>query len=112
MRRLTVTLCLLAAGCGSWNPWAGPTEERVSLPPDTVTFRCDGDRRLLVRMPPNAKSVTVMLPERQFRLDQAPAASGARYTNGRTTLEIRGDEAFLEDDGKQLYSGCRQQQPG
>jgi membrane-bound inhibitor of C-type lysozyme len=108
MKKTAAALCLLLAGCGSWNPWAGPTEERTTLPADTVTFRCDGDRRLLVRMPPNAKSVTVMLPERQFRLDQEPSGAGTRFSNGRTTLQTRGDEAFLEEDGKQLYSGCKQ----
>jgi membrane-bound inhibitor of C-type lysozyme len=108
MKRLVLAAAALLAGCGSWNPWAGPREESVALPADTVTFQCDGNRRLLVRMPPAAKSVTVMLPERQFRLDQVPAESGARYSNGRTTLHTRGDEAFLEEDGKQLYSGCKQ----
>lgn len=108
MRPILLAAAALVAGCGSWNPWAGPREASVALPADTVTFRCDGDRRLLVRMPPDAKSVTVMLPERQFRLDRVPAASGARYSNGRTSLHTRGDEAFLEEDGKQLYSGCKQ----
>jgi membrane-bound inhibitor of C-type lysozyme len=108
MQRLAIAAALLVAGCGSWNPWAPPQEERVALPADTVTFRCDGDRRLLVRMPPNAKSVTVMLPERQFRLDQVPAASGARYSNGRATLLTRGDQAVLEEDDKQVYTGCKQ----
>jgi membrane-bound inhibitor of C-type lysozyme len=95
------------AGCGSWNPWAGPQEERVTLPADAVAFECEGGKRLVVRMPANAKSVTVMLPERQFRLDETPAASGVRYSNGRTTFHTKGDEAFLEEEGKMLFQGCK-----
>ncbi len=104
---LIVGAAAALAGCGSWNPWAGPREERVAPPADAVTFQCEGGKRLMVRMPPNAKSVTVMLPERQFRLDEAPAASGARYSNGRTTFHAKGDEAFLEEDGKMLFQDCR-----
>jgi membrane-bound inhibitor of C-type lysozyme len=110
MMRLALTLsaaALALAGCGSWNPWAGPTEERVVPPAHAVTFQCEGNKRLMVRMPPEGKSVTVMLPERQFRLDATPAASGARYSNGRTTFHTKGDEAFLEEDGKMLFEGCK-----
>lgn len=107
MRRALVLTCVVLAGCGSWNPWGGPQEEKLVLPADAVAFECEGGKRLLVRMPSDAKSVMVMLPERQFRLDAVPAASGARYSNGRTTLHTKGDEAFLEEEGKQLFSGCK-----
>lgn len=107
MKRTAFLACLLLAGCGgSWNPWAGPREETISLPPDTVTFQCEGSKRLLVRMPSGAKSVTVMLPERQFRLDAVSGESG-QFSNGRTTLVARGDEARLEEDGKVLFAGCK-----
>jgi membrane-bound inhibitor of C-type lysozyme len=106
-RMLAGAFALALAGCGSWNPWAGPQEERVAPPADAVTFQCDGGRRLTVRMPASAKSVMVMLPERQFRLDESPAASGVRYSNGRTTFHVKGDEAFLEEDGKMLFGGCK-----
>ncbi len=109
MRRTALLACALLAGCGSggsWNPWAAPREERVSLPPDTVVFQCEGGKRLMVRMPPGAKSVTVMLPERQFRLD-AVSGESARYSNGRTSLVGSADEVQVDEDGKTLFAGCK-----
>jgi membrane-bound inhibitor of C-type lysozyme len=108
MRRLALLACALLAGCGggSWNPWAGPREEPVTLPPDTVTFQCEGGKRLMVRMPPGAKSVTVMLPERQYRLDAVSGESG-RYSNGRTTLVGNAQEAEVSEDGKVLFTACK-----
>lgn len=107
MRRMVLLMCAWLAGCGSWNPWADVREEKVTLPADAVTFLCDGGKRLVVRMPPGGKSVTVMLPERQFRLDETPAASGVRFSNGRATLHTKGDEANLEEGGTTLFSGCK-----
>jgi membrane-bound inhibitor of C-type lysozyme len=108
MKRLAFLACALLAGCGggSWNPWAGPQEERITLPADVVTFQCDAGKRLLVRMPAGGKSVTVMLPERQFRLDPV-SGDGGQVSNGRTTLVARGDTAQLEEDGKTLFAGCK-----
>ncbi len=109
MRRLALLACALLAGCGSggsWNPWAPPSEEPVKLPPDTVVFQCEGGKRLLVRMPQGAKSVTVMLPERQYRLDAVSGESG-RYSNGRTTLTGNTDQAEISEDGKVLFAGCK-----
>ena len=109
MRRLALLACALLAGCGSggsWNPWAAPTETKISLPPDTVVFQCEANKRLLVRMPSDAKSVTVMLPDRQFRLDAVSGESG-RYSNGRTTLVAGADAAELAEDGKTLFAGCK-----
>ena len=107
MKRALVFACVGLAGCGGWNPWAGPQEERITAPADLVTFQCDGGKRLMVRMPQGGKSVTVMLPERQFRLDAAPAASGAGFSNGRTTFLTKGDEASLEEGGALLFAGCK-----
>jgi membrane-bound inhibitor of C-type lysozyme len=45
--------------------------------------------------------------EREFRLDQAPSASGARFTNGSTTLQSQGDQVSLEEEGAVTYSNCR-----
>jgi membrane-bound inhibitor of C-type lysozyme len=49
----------------------------------------------------------VILPEREFRLDAVATGSGARYTNGRTSLVTNGSEATLEEGSNIMYSGCK-----
>jgi membrane-bound inhibitor of C-type lysozyme len=106
------------AGCGTFsidslNPWSGPVERPRTSPADGAAYACDGARRLVIRNLADAKSVMIVFPEREFRLDQAPSAastSGARhtrYTNGSTTLQSDGDQASLEEEGAVTYSNCR-----
>jgi membrane-bound inhibitor of C-type lysozyme len=98
---------LTVAGCTNWWPWSrGPTEQ-ARYPADARIYQCDAGRQLVVRYLDGAKSVMVMYPEREFRLDQVPAASGARYSNARTTLHSSGDEAFVEEDGKTVFANCK-----
>ena len=46
-------------------------------------------------------------PNRVLRLPPVPAASGARYSDGRYTLHTKGGEAGLERGGELLLAGCR-----
>ena len=48
--------------------------------------------------------VELVLPDRTLVLPQVPAASGARYQEGRTVFWNQGNEARFEIDGK-VYSG-------
>ena len=105
-----VVLAASLAGCGgfslgSLNPWSGPVERARTLPADATEYACDGGKRLVVRQLPGA--VMIMFPEREFRLDQAPSASGSRFSNGSTTLQSQGDRVFLEEEGAATYSNCR-----
>lgn len=97
---------LAASGC-SWFRSEPSTGTEPKLPPDAVAYRCDQNKRLVVRYPSGGKYALVMLPDREFRLDAVTAASGARYSNGRTTLFTKGDEAFLEDQGAVLFGKCQ-----
>jgi membrane-bound inhibitor of C-type lysozyme len=108
-RPLTAALLSAAAvvaGCGSWNPWAGPQERRVGPPSDATVYQCEGGKQLTVRYMDGGKAAMVMMPDRHFRLDQEEAGSGTRYSNGRTTLATQGQEAFLEEGGNRLYTNC------
>jgi membrane-bound inhibitor of C-type lysozyme len=49
----------------------------------------------------------VIYPEREFRLDALETGSGARYSNGRTTLRTNGSEATLEEGSNIVYSNCK-----
>ena len=100
------------AGCGgfslgSLNPWSGPVERARALPADATEYACDAAKRLVVRQLPGGNAVMIVFREREFRLDQAPGAQGARFTNGSTTFQSQGDRVFLEEEGAVTYSNCR-----
>jgi membrane-bound inhibitor of C-type lysozyme len=94
-------LLALAAGCSSSGG------ERPRWPADATIYKCDADKQLVVQYLESGKSAMVMYPERDFRLDQVAAASGVRYSNGRTTLHTKGPEAFLEEGGQTLFANCK-----
>ncbi len=94
-------LLALAAGCSSSG------SERPRWPADATIYKCDADKQLVVQYLEGGKSAMVMYPERDFRLDQVAAASGVRYSNGRTTLHTKGPEAFLEEGGQTLFANCK-----
>lgn len=109
---LGVVLAATLAGCGganfsisSLNPWSGPVERGRVVPAGATEYACDGGKRLVVQ--PLSGAVMIMFPERDFRLDQAPSAPGARYTNGSTTLLLTGDQVSLEEQGTVTYKACR-----
>jgi membrane-bound inhibitor of C-type lysozyme len=99
---------LLATGC-SW--FRSPPSKGVAekLPPDAVAYRCEQNKRLVVRYPAGGRYAVVMLPDREFRLDPVESASGARYSNGRTTLITKGEEAMLEEQGNALFANCQRE---
>jgi len=99
-------LLALAAGCSSWWPF-GSSGDRPRWPADATIYKCDADKELVVQYLEGGKSAMVMYPERDFRLDQVSAASGVRYSNGRTTLHTKGPEAFLEEGGQTLFANCK-----
>jgi membrane-bound inhibitor of C-type lysozyme len=80
--------------------------EPPRYPADATVYKCDDDKQLVVQYLGGGKSAMVMYPERDFRLDQVSTASGASYSNGRTTLHTKGAEAFLEEGGQTLFANC------
>jgi membrane-bound inhibitor of C-type lysozyme len=107
MKRVAIALvATLVAGC-SWFGMGSDTGSAPQLPPDAVAYQCDQGKRLVVRYPSGAKYVIVMLPDREFRLDQTASGSGIRYSNGRTTLQAKGDEVSLEEGTVTTFANCK-----
>jgi putative lipoprotein len=76
---------------------AAPAGARV------VAYDCEG---LSFRVELAAERARLLLPGRSLELPKAPAASGTRYSDGRSTFWSRGDEASLVLDGEE-HAGCR-----
>jgi membrane-bound inhibitor of C-type lysozyme len=104
-----IALAAALGGCGgfslgSLNPWSGTVEQVRLAPADATTYVCEGGKRLIVRYLAADKTVMIVFPEREFRLDATPAGG---YSNGSTTLTEQGDAATLEEAGAKTYTNCK-----
>ena len=75
----------------------------------TAVYRCPGDSAeaiAFVARFEGGETAWVFLPGETVALQRAVAASGARYTDGQTTLWTKGEEALLEWRGAR-HTGCR-----
>jgi len=104
---LLVFAAAALAGCSGWWPFGSSDAERPRWPSDAVVYKCETGKELVVQYLDGGKSAMVYFPEREFRLDPVVTASGARYSNGRTTLYTQGDEAFLDEAGQRTHAGCK-----
>jgi len=106
---LAPILIVSLAGCSSWSwwPWGGSDGEVPRVPPGATAYKCDGGKELFVRYMNGGKSAMVIYPEREFRLDAEETGSGARYSNGHTTLRTQGSEASLEEGANIVYANCK-----
>jgi len=119
-------LCLLLGGCASaskLNPFGGGAKEQdlTRAPQGSISYQCEGGKRLFLRNLDSNAAVWVILQEREFRLDKTtapaaaaaastpPATAGTRYSNGVTTLDVRGAEIALTEGNSVTYANCKQQ---
>jgi len=101
---------LVLGGCANVNQWlfGGAKEQDLSRPPPGATaYQCEAGKRLFVRYLENGAAAWVILPEREFRLNKVTSASGARYSNGNSTLETSGAATTLWDGASVTHSGCK-----
>jgi membrane-bound inhibitor of C-type lysozyme len=107
MTLAVASLALLATGCTSWWPWGGGSGGDVPrVPPGATAYKCDGGKELFVRYADGGKSVMIIFPEREFRLDRV-ADAGTRYSNGYTTLVVDGGTATLQEGSTVPYANCK-----
>jgi len=66
--------------------------------PSVTVFDCEDGQSVTVRFEHHTAVLT--LAEKTLRLEQVPAASGARYSDGATTFWTQGDEAVLDLAGE------------
>ena len=90
--------CAGLVGCGRKSeplPEAsGPTPStRGESDPVTCVFESDSDLEFVARF--QGQKAWVFLPAGTLVLDQVPAASGSRYSDGTLTLWTQGEEATL-----------------
>lgn len=68
-------------------------------------YQCESGRTFEVLYATDQATLTLTGRE-PMTLLQVRAASGAGYSNGRTTLFTKGNDAFIEEDNTRIYDAC------
>jgi membrane-bound inhibitor of C-type lysozyme len=71
-----------------------------------LSFRCPDGRTVMARFEPQDQFVNVRFAGREMRLPRVISGSGARYSDGKTTLWNRGRSVFVEVDDKIVVQDC------
>lgn len=114
---------LLLAGCGATverkpaEPAPAPSPSRApTAPPPSkarqmvdqyLRYRCESGFEFGVTYQAGGTRALVERGGYSDLLRLAPAASGARYSDGKLTLSAKGDAAALEEAGGPAYRNCR-----
>ena len=107
---LAMALSTLLAGCGSMKIWPFGEDEVKELPgqpPNSTAYECEGGKKFYVRMLDQGNTAWLILPLREVGLAKTESASGVRYSNGISTLHLKGEEAILEESPDNLYKSCK-----
>jgi membrane-bound inhibitor of C-type lysozyme len=72
-----------------------------------LVYRCEGGQGFTVEFVNDARYALLTLNGQIHKLPQAISGSGARYSDGKTTLWIKGDEGFVEVDGQIILKDCK-----
>ncbi len=103
-------LALTVAGCSSVNLWPfSDDKERTAgsaEPANATRYHCDGNKTFYVRPMYEGKSVWLILPDRQVRLDRTDSG---KFSNGISVLSIEGTNASLTDGPSITYANCSTQ---
>ncbi|PSN16280.1 hypothetical protein C7293_03490 [filamentous cyanobacterium CCT1] len=99
---------LALAGCTTTSPTSDATDETMAAD-ETVVFACPGGETITAQFV-GAETAIVTLPDQDpITLPATESASGARYSNGTTTLWNKGDEVLVEVDNTVVLSDCTAQ---
>lgn len=107
---LAAGISAMLTGCSGMKVWpfgGDKTDELTGQPKNSTEYQCEGGKKFYVRMLDHGKTAWVILPLREVALPSVVSASGARYSNGITTLDTKGNEATLQDGPDNSYKACK-----
>jgi membrane-bound inhibitor of C-type lysozyme len=81
--------------------------EKLTAAPQRAVFQCQGGKSFTVEFVDNGNSALLHMDGKSITLPQVPSGSGARYSDGKTTLWTKGDEALVEINGKIILKDCK-----
>lgn len=106
---LTIGLALLSVtviiGCGQQEE--PPKAQKPAAAPRLLVYQCSKGQGFVAEVDEKGDSALLKMDGQSAILPQVPSGSGAKYSDGQTTLWTKGDEAFVEVDGKIIMKDCR-----
>jgi membrane-bound inhibitor of C-type lysozyme len=85
----------------------GQKQESAAGSHKTFVYQCEGGQSFTVEFVDNARFALLTLNGKTLKLPQAISGSGARYSDGHTTLWIKGDGAFVMEGDKITIKDCK-----
>jgi|GEM_PF-927027 len=92
---LIILILTIAVGCSSNKAFKSG-----------VTYRCDEGKGFVVEVYENVDIAFLTTPGKRFYLHRMPSESGTKYSDGNTTLWIRGQIASVEIEGQTEFKNC------
>jgi membrane-bound inhibitor of C-type lysozyme len=71
-----------------------------------VTYTCDGGKSFVLELYENVDIAFLTAPGKRFYLHRMPSASRVKYSDGKTTLWIKGQTASVEIEGQTEFENC------
>jgi membrane-bound inhibitor of C-type lysozyme len=71
-----------------------------------VTYTCDGGKSFVLELYENVDIAFLTVPGRTFSLHRMPSASKVKYSDGKTTLWLKGQTASVEIGGQTEFENC------
>lgn len=97
---------LALVGCNAPDTEPEAMEPEMDTTSTAATFQCP-DGEMIEAEFVGTDEVVVVLPDQEaVTLPRVESASGARYSDGTTTLWNKGDEVMVEVDGETVLSEC------
>ena len=71
-----------------------------------ITYNCDEGKSFVVELYENVDIAFLTIDGKRFYLYRVPSESGTKYSDGNTTLWIKGQNAFVEIEGQSKFKNC------
>jgi membrane-bound inhibitor of C-type lysozyme len=97
---------LALVGCNTAEPETETMETDMDTTSTMATFLCPDGETIEAEFVGTDEVVVVLPGQEAMTLPRAESASGARYSDGTTTLWNKGDEVMVEVDGETVLSEC------
>jgi membrane-bound inhibitor of C-type lysozyme len=105
-----VSLALVGCNTPAENP-GDDTAAESDMPETTaVVFECPDGETIEASFDTPEEAVVTLPGQEAQTLPITEAASGARYSDGKTTFWNKGNEAMVEVDGEVVLAGCMAQE--
>jgi membrane-bound inhibitor of C-type lysozyme len=71
-----------------------------------VTYTCDEGKSFLLELYENVDIAFLTVPGKRCYLHRMPSASAVKYSDGNTTLWIKGQNASIKIEGQTEFKNC------